>query len=112
MAERAVARGDDDLEKIGPDCEMRWNSEDVNHHRHSDVTGATAEETAEQAADEGDQDDDPKRDRFHAGSRERDHRPKAQPLDRCGPVADRRLVLFRGGPRCFAASTTAPLVLK
>ena len=43
---------------------MRRNSEDVNHHRHADVAGAAAEKSAEQSADERNEDDDPERNRF------------------------------------------------
>jgi len=41
VTESAVAGRDDDLEKVGPDRQMRWNSKDVNHHRHPDVTRAS-----------------------------------------------------------------------
>ena len=47
VAECAVTGRDDDLKKIGPDCEMRRNSENVNHGRHPDVPGASAQKAAE-----------------------------------------------------------------
>ena len=83
VAESSVAGRDDDLEKIGADREMRRNSENVNQHRHADVAGAAAEKSAEQSADKRDENDDPERDRFHAGGRQRNHRPEFQALDGC-----------------------------
>ncbi len=61
VGEGSITRRDNDLEKIGPDCEMRRDSQNVNHRRHPNVPGASAKKTAEQSADEGDQQNDPKR---------------------------------------------------
>jgi len=47
VAECAVAGGDDDFEKISADCEVRGNSQHVNHGRHPNVTCAAAEKAAE-----------------------------------------------------------------
>src|SRR5204863_3462625 len=50
VTESAVAGGDDNLEKVGPNREMRRNSQEINHHGHADVTRASSEKTAEQSA--------------------------------------------------------------
>jgi hypothetical protein len=47
VTECTVTGRDDDLKKIGPVCEMRRNSENVNHRRHPDVPGASAQKAAE-----------------------------------------------------------------
>src|SRR5437762_718814 len=55
----AVAGGNDDLKKISADSEMGGNSQDINHRRHPDVTGAAAKKSAAQSADERDQQNNP-----------------------------------------------------
>src|SRR5205085_10548596 len=72
VAKSAVAGGNDDLKKIGADREVGWYSEDINHRRHPDVTGAAAKKSAAQSADERDQKDDQERDRDHR-CRKRNH---------------------------------------
>ena len=100
MTESAVAGGDNNLEKVGPNREMRWNSQEINHHGHADVTRASSEKTAEQSADEGDNHDDPQRN-SHARARQGDHRPEMKALDRTGPVAEGGFILLCGRPRHF-----------
>ena len=108
VRECSVARRDDDLEQIGADGEMCWNSQDVNHRRHADVAGAAAEKAAEKSADKRNEQNDPKRNRFHARDRQRNHRPDFYSLDRrwskCLKAESSFFLLFR--PR-FAASFCA-----
>src|SRR5436189_23747 len=52
VGKSAVAGGNDDLKKISADSEMGGNSQDINHRRHPDVTGAAAKKPAAQSADE------------------------------------------------------------
>lgn len=61
MGERSVTGRDNDLEQIRPDREMGGNAEEINHRRHPNVTGAAAEKTAEHTADEGNENNYPKR---------------------------------------------------
>ena len=60
VAKCAVAGGDDNFEKISAHCEMRGNSQHVDHGRHANVTGAAAEKTTEYSADESHQKNYPK----------------------------------------------------
>src|SRR5437588_1619217 len=95
VTERSVAGRDDDLEQVGAHGEVRRNSEHVDEHWHPDVAGAATEKTTEQTANERHQNDDPKRDGWHYGCRQRNHRPDFQPLDRRSAMTERRFVLFR-----------------
>src|SRR5205085_6384020 len=49
VSKSAVTCRDYNFEQIRADREVRRNSQNINHRRHSDVTGAAAEESAEQS---------------------------------------------------------------
>src|SRR3954470_24676379 len=112
VAECSVAGRDDDLEKIGTHREMGWNTEDINQHRHADVARAATQKTTKQTADERNHDDHPKRDRFYAGGRQRNHWPDFQTLDRLGPMAEGRFVSLRRRAGRLAAWTAFLLKLQ
>src|SRR5207248_8903518 len=106
MSKRSVTGRDNDLEQVGADREMGWNSQNVNHRRHPDVTGAAAEKAAKQSADERDEDNYPKRNRY-ARSGKSDHWPKLPTLNASGNMVEGGRIVFllracrRRGGSCF-----------
>ena len=60
---------------------MSGNAENVDHHRHPDVARTAPQKPAEKPTDEGDNNNDPERDCFHSGGRERDHWPERDAVD-------------------------------
>src|SRR4029077_15969329 len=88
MAEGSVAGGDNDLKQVGADREMGRNPNPVNHRRHPDVAGAAAQKSAEQAADERDQENDPKRNRY-ARNGQPDQWWNIPPLNASGDMGER-----------------------
>src|SRR5207248_4949514 len=93
VAKSPVTSGNNDLKKIGADREMGWNSQDIDHRGHANVTGATPEKSAAQSAYERDQQNDPERD-GNARLRERNHRRNAPALNCFRHMLKRRFVGF------------------
>src|SRR5713226_5679079 len=74
MAERAVARGNDDFEQVCAHRHVSGNPEQIDHRGHSNVARASAKESAEDAADKRDQQNSPERYMFDPRGTKVNHR--------------------------------------
>ena len=73
---------------------MRRNAENVNHRGHADVTGAATEKAAKESANEGNEYNDPKRNRLHARDRKRNHGPEFYFLNAFGEALEGGIILL------------------
>src|ERR1700722_21000922 len=88
---------------------MGRNSQNVYHRGHSNISRTAAEKSAEDSADECDEKNHPYGNRFHAGDRQRNHRPDLEALNplrymaEFGMVVLSRLFLGTRGSQRLAA---------
>ena len=115
MGEGPVAGRDHNLKQIRADCDMSGNAKKIDHRRHPDVAGATAQKTAEETSYEGHQQDRPKRNPFDARVRQPNHWRQADAMNAPREMIESRIVNFRlvrfcqsCSPDLFVAVATTP----
>src|SRR6266478_1040189 len=97
MSERPVARRYDYFEQIGPHRYVSGNAQQINHCRHSDVSGPAAEKSAKHPANERYHQDDPNRYLLNTRCLQLDHRWYFDLMNSPGDVIKSGLVLLDHG---------------